>query len=83
MCPVRNARAFRTSLFDALLAFHVFDDRITVAVDYDGKHERAATDRAVLDEPLLASGRRIDADGIIFVAARARVEGIRFDRHRC
>jgi len=55
------------------LSFRRFDDRISFAVDADGEYDRTTADGAVLDEPLVGSGRRIHANVVLLAAIRARV----------
>lgn len=45
------------------------------------KYERSATNRTILDEVLPATGGRVQADRVLFVARRASVQRVRFERH--
>ncbi len=62
-------------------ALDAFDDGVAVTVDDHVEDQRPATDGAILDELLPASRRRVDADGVFFVARGAGVESVRFNRH--
>ena len=64
-----------------LFAFDTLDEGVAVAIDDHREHQRPATDRAILDQRLAPAGGRVDAERILFPAARADVERVCFERH--
>ncbi len=66
----------------ALLALDAFDQRVAFVVDHDVEHERTATHGAVFDQMLAAAARDVDADRVLFITRRARIEDVVFERHR-